>query len=375
MYDINELVSLAKRENNMKRPYLYVNPLQGKHIPTKPENMIRMCQCLAAKIEKDYSVEKKFIIGFSETATAIASCVAENMNQAMGFVMTTREENDEADFLYFTESHSHATEQKLDVRGMEKYLSSIERIIFVEDEVTTGNTIVKLKKEIERRFPALRVKYLIASILNSMSDNRIAELDSKGIQCIWLQKLPFEYNIGMLQKYDNCKSNHFIVSDEFSNVIKIERFGKGKTSRSVCEVKDYIECLNDLCVSIEKNIFYGKYYEKLAVIGTEETMYPAIKLAAYLKECNHCNVVKTHSTTRSPIMAFDTEEYPLYKRYQLKSVYDSKRITYIYNLETYDKVILLTDSNMHSQDGLISIINALQFEGCKDISVCQWEVE
>ena len=74
-------------------------------------------------------------------------------------------------------------------------------------------------------------------------------------------------------------------------------------------------------------------------------------------------------------MAFDIEGYPLRKRYQLKSIYDSNRITYIYNLETYDKAIILTDSDIQSQEGLISIINALQSEGCMDISVCQWEVK
>lgn len=41
----------------------------------------------------------------------------------------------------------------------------------------------------------------------------------------------------------------------------------------------------------------------------------------------------------------------------------------------YDKVIILTDSDLKSLDGIFSIINALQAEGCKDISVCQWEVE
>lgn len=39
----------------------------------------------------------------------------------------------------------------------------------------------------------------------------------------------------------------------------------------------------------------------------------------------------------------------------------------------YDKVIILTDSDLKSIDGVYSIINALQTEGCKDISVCQWE--
>ena len=36
MYTECELVRIAKRENNRKRNYLVVNPLQGKHIPVSP---------------------------------------------------------------------------------------------------------------------------------------------------------------------------------------------------------------------------------------------------------------------------------------------------------------------------------------------------
>lgn len=31
-YSENNLITIAKRDNNTKRPFLLVNPLQGKHI-------------------------------------------------------------------------------------------------------------------------------------------------------------------------------------------------------------------------------------------------------------------------------------------------------------------------------------------------------
>ena len=34
-YREQEVACLAKREGNSKRGYLYVNPLQGKHMPTR----------------------------------------------------------------------------------------------------------------------------------------------------------------------------------------------------------------------------------------------------------------------------------------------------------------------------------------------------
>lgn len=375
MYDMKELVSLAKRENNSKRHYLYVNPNQGKHIPVNPQKMIKMCITLAGKIEKKYLRENLFIIGFSETATAIAICVAENLNNSIGFLTTTREDNNKADFLYFTELHSHATEQKLNVQGMEKYLSLTDRIVFVEDEVTTGNTILNLISELEKKFPALSVKYSIASILNSMDNGRINELSNMEIDCIWLKKIPYEYNVEVLNKCNDCSANHFTTIEKCSDTVQIEKFNQGENFRRACETKTYFEKLNKLCASIAEHTCNKKCYKKMAVIGTEESMYPAIKLASYLQEHNYCEDIKTHSTTRSPIMAFDIIGYPISKRYQLKSVYDDDRITYIYNLDTYDKVIILTDSDLRSHDGICSIINALKLEGCRDISVCQWEVE
>lgn len=71
-------------------------------------------------------------------------------------------------------------------------------------------------------------------------------------------------------------------------------------------------------------------------------------------------------------MAYDVEEYPLRNRYKLVSVYDDERITYIYNLKKYDKVVIVTDSKLISHIGLESLLYALETEGNKDISIYQW---
>ena len=74
-YSADQLVLLAKRENNSIRPYLFVNPLQGKHIPANPKNTIEMCQALAVKINAAYPEDLLYVIGFAETATGIAACI------------------------------------------------------------------------------------------------------------------------------------------------------------------------------------------------------------------------------------------------------------------------------------------------------------
>ena len=42
-YTEKDLVKIAKRENNTKRNYLVVDPLQGKHIPVLPSEALSIC--------------------------------------------------------------------------------------------------------------------------------------------------------------------------------------------------------------------------------------------------------------------------------------------------------------------------------------------
>ena len=58
MYQEEDLVRIAKRENNNKRSYLVVNRLQGKHIPVKPHEALAMFKELAAQLKECYAGER-----------------------------------------------------------------------------------------------------------------------------------------------------------------------------------------------------------------------------------------------------------------------------------------------------------------------------
>ena len=75
MYKEEDLVRIAKRENNTKRKYLVVNRLQGKHIPVSPKNAFEMFDALAELVKEAYSGEQLLLVGFAETATAIGGGV------------------------------------------------------------------------------------------------------------------------------------------------------------------------------------------------------------------------------------------------------------------------------------------------------------
>ena len=75
-YQINDVLRVAKRYNNAKRVYLLVDPLQAKHMPVSPTEAMDMMSVLGDKLAKNYP-SAGLIVGFAETATAIASVVAE----------------------------------------------------------------------------------------------------------------------------------------------------------------------------------------------------------------------------------------------------------------------------------------------------------
>ena len=103
----------------------------------------------------------------------------------------------------------------------------------------------------------------------------------------------------------------------------------------------------------------------ILVLGTEECMYPAIKIGAYLESLGFD--VSSHSTTRSPIGVAKLCEYPLYTQLCLSSVYNLNRNTYLYNLKKYDAVYIVTDAGYHNK-GLSELILALRLFGNTDIT-------
>ena len=76
------------------------------------------------------------------------------------------------------------------------------------------------------------------------------------------------------------------------------------------------------------------------IIGTEECMYPAIKLGEFLE--NQGYDVRCHATTRSPIVPSRQEGYPLFSAYRVQSVYETDRRTFIYDLYDCDHRIIVS---------------------------------
>ena len=144
----NNLVRVARRDNNKKRGYLVVNPAAAKHVPASPSAALGLFGALADLIRERYHDERLLLVGFAETATAIGAAAAVSLETP--YIQTTREIIPGAGYLYFSEEHSHATEQKLVRDQLDELIPDTDRIVFVEDEVTTGNTILNIISIMEK---------------------------------------------------------------------------------------------------------------------------------------------------------------------------------------------------------------------------------
>lgn len=372
VYDANDLIRYAKRENNTKRAYLLVDPLQGKHIPVSPARSFKLFSDLAEKLYSAYPKERLLIIGFAETATAIGSAVACLSPTPTWYIQTTREDLAGADYLYFSEAHSHATEQKLVANSLETMIAQTDRIIFAEDEVTTGNTIRNIICLIQEKYRDFSPKFGIVSILNGMPEDTLNQFHKEDIPCIYILRLSaedYEDRLSPFQFEDSLK----ITASPSRTELPLHSLKKRCNPRLGVITDDYLTACKNLSSAIIKNISSEELKQKtVLVLGTEEFMFPAMYTGHQLEKTKLCKSVHFHATTRSPILPSSDPEYPLNCRYQLPSVYDKERTTFLYNLTAYDLVIIIHDSQKDSFSGLQCLTQALLENNCSTIKVYEW---
>ncbi len=360
-----QLVMMVKRENNKKRNYLLVDSKQGKHIPANPSDVIKLFLELGEELKKSVGDEKILFIGFAETATAVGAGVASCFPDSY-YLHTTRETDDgRKPVVEFKEEHSHAVEQILYCDDWDS-ISDVDRIIFVEDEITTGKTIMNFI-EVLRNSRRVRenMRFSACSILNGMSDERKKELASYGVDFYYLVSMSASPESDEVYSYD-------IQDVEIHSSVKYDEIRlKGYINpRYGTKSEKYISVCHDLSQkTVDRFDFTGK---KVVVVGTEECMYPAIITAKTILKNTSAEIVLTHSTTRSPIVAENTESYPLKTRTQVESLYEENRRTFIYNSREngYDIVLFVTDSQKEDIciDRLVSA-----FSLSKNFVLVRWE--
>jgi len=363
-YCEKDLVRIAKRENNTKRSYLVVNPLQGKHVPVSPSMALALFSNLAEELRGKYSGEKLLLIGFAETATAIGAQVAVSLETK--YIQTTREVIADVDYLFFSEEHSHATEQKLVKDDIDKEIDDTDRIIFVEDEVTTGNTILNIINVLKKQY-SKSLKYAVASLLNGMTNEYLETYKNEDIDLYYLVKTDHSRYGEIADSYTG-NGQYYEINDFAKSKISVIDIEGYMNARRVVESKNYELACSKLSNKVIEHLG-ANYVDSVLVVGTEEFMFPALYIGKRLEEKGY--KVRCHSTTRSPITVSKESDYPLHTGYALRSLYDSNRETFIYDIDHYDQVIVITDAKFADEQGLQTLIAALKIKNSK-IKIYRW---
>ena len=308
-------ISVEHRSNNSKRDFVFVNKLQGKHIPVKPSKAMEMFHELGNKVAEEIGDKRVLVIGFAETATAIGQYLANQLGEKVVYrTQTTRYINDDWNKLIdFSEEHSHATEQFLygDISEIE---GKFDYILFVEDEISTGKTILNFI-EAFNKVAKSKIEFGVASI------------------CNW-------------QTIDNREKYNELGIDTFA-LIEGELVDSRK--KLGVEVIDYSENENiDILIdwpgeSMRERV--GGFGLNICVLGTEEYMYIPMVVAMQLE--NYGMQVKYHATTRSPIDVMIRNEGAIKNKSRFMSAYGNYE-TYIYNLTKYDRVYIISDGECGS---------------------------
>ncbi|MGN0298984.1 MAG: phosphoribosyltransferase domain-containing protein [Lachnospiraceae bacterium] len=391
----SQLIKIAKRENNNKRNYLVVNPLQGKHMPVSPSQSLNLFHKLANLLRDSYQkqsvseamesiVGRVLCVGFAETATAIGAAVAIDLGAK--YIQTTRESLNDVEYLYFTEAHSHATEQKLVKADIDTcVIEQVNHIIFVEDEITTGNTILNLVDALEALYPR-QFRFSVASLLNGMDEASTKRFDKRDIALYYLVKTNHNEYSSIAAQYEADGIYHLAKQNEHEvnlNLSRLEMFG-WKNTRRLVEATEYERTCGLLWKQVLESVDFTEI-EKVLVLGTEEFMYPALYVGSQIeklgKKRNQClqelertkkMEVKCHATTRSPIVVSKAKDYPLHERYELRSMYDSERKIFVYDIGVYDMVLVLTDAWQGQIVGENTLIHALREAGNQNMFLIRW---
>ena len=368
-YTQNDVLVLAKRHHNTKRTYLLVNPLQAKHLPVSPSKSLEMMTCLGKQIAQKYP-SAKLVIGFAETATAIAATVAGCFDTECKYIHTTREEySGLTNWVYFSEEHSHAVEQKLYTKNLAQWISESPQVIFVDDEISTGKTLLNIVEQLRETFPETKTKQIVsASIINRLSPEHEAHFRNMGIESELLVKVSDADFTSAVAQFEISPAEPIGSRDNAYEENTIHTQEGLMNPRLGVDISKYIENCKTVAASALNTISdLITPASSILVLGTEECMYPALILGRELERKFPIISVRCHATTRSPIGICVDPSYPIHLGYKIHSFYSDVRETFIYNLDCYDAAIVFTDTSSNDLQARADISKALRTNGCPKI--------
>lgn len=373
-----ELLGLALRRNP-KRAHLLVSNVLGKHVPQSPSVVYGHGLALGRRVREllgDEEARLAVVLGYAETATGLGHAVADGLGLAPCLHSTRRPVEGVARAGGFEESHSHATSHLL-LPEDPALLAGEGPLVLVDDEFSTGNTVMNTIRDLHERYP--RKRYVVVSLVDMRSAADLGRLEDFAdeigarVELVAAASGTVRLPEGVLEKGRALVAEHEAATRPAvpgpRNPGRIERVGLGWPPGLPDGGRHGFTPEHRARLERELPAMAARLAEaipgdarRVLVLGFEELMYAPLRLALEL-ERSVAAEVRYSTTTRSPVLAVDDPGYAIRSRIVFPAhddPADGPGERYAYNVAGagFDAVVAVVDSvadtpALHAEGGLL----------------------
>ncbi|MBZ9638470.1 phosphoribosyltransferase [Streptomyces sp. PSKA30] len=377
-----DLLGLALRRNP-KRAHLLVSNVLGKHVPQSPSVVYGSGFALGRRVREllgDAGASAAVVVGYAETATGLGHAVADGLGHAPYLHSTRRPVPGVAQAGGFEESHSHATSHLLLPEDPE-LLAGDGPLVLVDDEFSTGNTVLNTVRALHERYP--RGRYVVVALVDMRSptdQDRLAELaDEIGarVDLVATAQGTVRLPDGVLEKGQALVAEHEQTGPvgahgSAGTVTRVDlRWPAGvpdggRHGFTAAHRRRLEAALPAMGARLAEALPPGA--RRVLVLGCEELMYAPLRLARELEHLVPPADIRFSTTTRSPVLAVDDPGYAIRTRLVFPAhdnPADGPGERYAYNVAGggFDAVVAVVDSTadtpaLHAPDGLLTQLAA-----------------
>ncbi|MFF2130922.1 phosphoribosyltransferase [Streptomyces olivochromogenes] len=383
---LSDLLGLALRRNP-RRAHLLVSNVLGKHVPQSPSVVYGHGFALGRRVRELLGAEDAraaVVLGYAETATGLGHCVADGVGLAP-YLHSTRRPVPGVDTAGgFEESHSHATSHLL-LPENPALLAGAGPLVLVDDEFSTGNTVLNTIRDLHARYP--RDRYVVVALVDMRSAadlGRLTEFATEiGARVDLVAAARGTVNLpeGVLEK-----GRALVAEHEPTEPAETTERAESADSRPGHPGAARVELgwprglpdggrhgftpghrirLDAALPAMAARVADAlpERARRVLVLGFEELMYAPLRLARELEQVVSAEV-RYSTTTRSPVLALDDPGYAIRTRLVFPAhddPDDGPGERYAYNVAGagFDAVVAVVDSAadtaaLHAPDGLLA---------------------
>ncbi|MCX5370252.1 phosphoribosyltransferase [Streptomyces sp. NBC_00103] len=402
------LLGLALRRNP-KRAHLLVSNVLGKHVPQSPSVVHGHGFALGRRVRELLGAEETaeaVVLGYAETATGLGHSVADGLGTAPYLHSTRRPVAGVAQAGGFEESHSHATSHLL-LPEDPALLVGDGPLVLVDDEFSTGNTVLNTIRALHERYP--RRRYVVVALVDMRSAADAGRLDDFAreigarVDLVTTASGTVRLPAGVLEKGQELVARYEAAGVASGNRSAAGARGTARQATTDPHPDDdrarrtqppgrmsrvdlfwprglpdggrhgftpkhrarLETALPAMTARLAEAIPEGA--ARVLVLGFEELMYAPLRLARELEQVVAAEV-RYSTTTRSPVLAVDDPGYAIRSRIVFPAhddPADGSGERYAYNVagSGFDAVVAVVDSvadtrELHAPGGLLSQLAA-----------------